>query len=306
MESGELATLLSGLTKGTKYVVQVQAVMSDGKTSEWSPVVKFTILGEGEMVLFDDADNQNEIGQNNGNEVNVTLQGRTLCKDGSWNTLCLPFNAELTGVLDGATLMELDTDEGSYEHKTGFEDGTLYLNFKSVNTIVAGKPYIIRWENTSGVIENPVFKGVTIVNEINNMTSIAPSDVTFVGTYSPIDIYTSDKTNLYLGADNTLYYPWSDDMTSFKVNAFRAYFKLNNGIVCGEPGQAQVNSITAFVLNFGDEETTGIVDAGFSSLDSRISNPLQQTWYSVDGRRLNGNPISKGIYINNGRKVVIK
>jgi hypothetical protein len=60
------------------------------------------------------------------------------------------------------------------------------------------------------------------------------------------------------------------------------------------------------VLNFGDEETTGIVDAGFTSLDSRISNPLQQTWYSVNGRRLNGNPISKGIYINNGRKVVIK
>ena len=29
-------------------------------------------------------------------------------------------------------------------------------------------------------------------------------------------------------------------------------------------------------------------------------------WHSVDGRRLNGKPASKGIYINNGRKVVVK
>lgn len=44
MDSGELETLLSGLTKGTKYVVQVQAVLANGNTSEWSPVEKFTTL----------------------------------------------------------------------------------------------------------------------------------------------------------------------------------------------------------------------------------------------------------------------
>jgi len=29
-------------------------------------------------------------------------------------------------------------------------------------------------------------------------------------------------------------------------------------------------------------------------------------WYSLDGRRIVGKPSAKGIYINNGRKVVIK
>lgn len=93
--------------------------------------------------------------------------------------------------------------------------------------------------------------------------------------------------------------------TSFKVNAFRAYFKLSNGLVCGEP--KQMGSINAFVLNFGGEETTGIVDADmkYASQESGISNPLQQTWYTIDGRRLNGKPTSKGIYIINGRKIVI-
>ena len=44
VDNGDLTTLLSGLTKDTKYVVQVQAVLANGKTSEWSPVVKFTTL----------------------------------------------------------------------------------------------------------------------------------------------------------------------------------------------------------------------------------------------------------------------
>ena len=65
--------------------------------------------------------------------------------------------------------------------------------------------------------------------------------------------------------------------------------------------------INAFVLNFGGKEATGIVDTDFKSAsqESGISNPLQQTWYTIDGRRLNGKPTSKGIYINNGRKIVI-
>ncbi len=44
VENAALATNLSGLTLSTDYVVQVQAVLANGKTSEWSPVVKFTSL----------------------------------------------------------------------------------------------------------------------------------------------------------------------------------------------------------------------------------------------------------------------
>ncbi len=311
VENGALATKLTGLTKSTPYVVQVQAVLANGKTSDWSTVEKFTTLGEGEITLYDDLDNQDVIDENDGNVVNVTLSGRTLYKDGTWNTLCLPFNTGLTGDLADATLMELDTETDGYEHETGVNNGTLYLNFKPANTIVAGKPYIIKWVDTNEVIESPVFEGVTIVgDEAGSVTSTdngeGTGNVTFVGTYSPEEIFTTGKTNLYLAGDNKLYYPWSDDMTSFKVNAFRAYFRLNNGIVCGEP--RQLGSINDFVLNFGSEEATGIVDMDLKSAsrESGISNPLQQTWYSIDGRRLNGKPISKGIYINNGRKIVIK
>ena len=30
------------------------------------------------------------------------------------------------------------------------------------------------------------------------------------------------------------------------------------------------------------------------------------TWYSLDGRRIAGKPTVKGVYVNNGKKVIIK
>ena len=59
-----------------------------------------------------------------------------------------------------------------------------------------------------------------------------------------------------------------------------------------------------FVLNFGDgDETTGIISIDNGQL---IIDNSMDAWYTLDGRRLTGKPTAKGLYINNGRKVVIK
>lgn len=71
---------------------------------------------------------------------------------------------------------------------------------------------------------------------------------------------------------------------------------LNNGIVCGEPDQE--GTINAFVLNFGGEDATEIVNLS----DTDESNG----WYTLNGIKLNSKPLSKGVYINNGRKIVVK
>jgi hypothetical protein len=46
---------------------------------------------------------------------------------------------------------------------------------------------------------------------------------------------------------------------------------------------------------------TGIEDGRLKMEDGR-----SERWYTIDGRRLNGKPTTKGLYINNGNKVVIK
>ena len=71
---------------------------------------------------------------------------------------------------------------------------------------------------------------------------------------------------------------------------------LNNGIVCGEPDQG--GTINAFVLNFGGEDATEIVNLS----DTDESNG----WYTLSGIKINSKPLSKGVYIKNGRKIVVK
>ena len=63
----------------------------------------------------------------------------------------------------------------------------------------------------------------------------------------------------------------------------------------------EFSSTNAIILNFGDD-TTGIAET--SSFQSQAPN--QKSWFSLDGRRLNGQPTAKGVYINNGKKMVIK
>ena len=47
----------------------------------------------------------------------VTLTGRTLYKNGDWNTLCLPFNVEITGSpLDGDDVDVRKMESSSYEN----------------------------------------------------------------------------------------------------------------------------------------------------------------------------------------------
>ena len=239
------------------------------------------------VTLEDNASNATVIVDNNGQTRNVVLNGRTLYKDGKWNTLCLPFDVVISGsVLDGAVAKTLTS--------TDFAGGTLTLNFgEAVSTIEAGKPYIIKWESGENIV-SPVFENVTISNSTNNAESTYAD---FTGSYSPTTISGEDKTKLYLGADNKLYYP----NAAMTIGACRGYFQLKNGLIAGEPKSVGAKGISQFVLDFGDEnsEATGIRPNPNPSLNGG-------EWYDLRGRRLSGKPATPGLYIHNGNKIVIK
>ena len=141
---------------------------------------------------------------------------------------------------------------------------------------------------------NPAFSGVIISKGTANVST---DYVDFIGTYSPVGIYTNEKTNLYLGADNKLYYPTATD---FQVNACRGYFQLKQGLTAGE----STSPVRAFVLNFdeGSGESTGIISV--DGAEGTVNG--SDMWYTLDGRKLQGKPTQRGIYINNGKKVMIK
>ena len=262
------------------------------------------------VLLKDDADNAVTLTAYNGKTKNVQLMGRTLYRDGKWNTLCLPFAISALGgsPLEGATVMELDTN-GTYAldgspvengpYKTGLApNGTLYLYFKTANAIEAGKPYIVQWATTGEDIVNPVFTNVAISNTPAATIKASNSgyqNVEFVGAYSPTALDADDKSRLYLGSGNNLYYP-SATMT---IGACRAFFHVD---ISGS-----VNAVRAFNLAFSDPKT-GII----STTNSTNFTNSDNSWYSLDGRKLGAKPTKKGLYIyrsaalENGKIVAIK
>ena len=292
-------TLQEGIARGYAHVTQPSGIGAEVATyASGITAYENGILYDGKyymssLMLANDANNDANIAANIGTtSATVTLADRTLYKDGSWNTLCLPFNLTLSGsILDGDNVQLKTLDEAS------FSEGTLSLTFVDAEEIEAGKPYIIRWDNTGSQISNPEFMDVTIQNASLDENAFTNDVISFQGIYSPFEISGVNKKLLYLGAGNQLYYP-SAAMT---INAFRAYFELQGDLVCGDPASAE--GIKAFVLDFGEEtEETSIFEISESAGHPESSD----SWISLSGMKLDSKPTSKGIYIHNGRKIIIK
>jgi hypothetical protein len=281
------------------------------------PVNAFSYIKSITGTLYDNADNSKTIemmafaGSNN-----VTIKGRTLYKDGNWNTICLPFDVKADNtLLTDATVKELDVKgyydkDGAYQSyqndnftRTGFdaENGTLYLYFKDAtadsddNLLKAGTPYLIKWDSGENITNDLTFEGVKLIPLPQNIQS-ADEKVNFFGTYSPVSLAKDDKSNLFLGDDNMLYYP---NVADYSIKAFRGYFHVD----------LDGDGVRAINLNFGEEGTQTII--GHTEI-TEITEKAD-AWFDLNGRKLNGAGegsvparLCKGLYIVNGKKVVIK
>ena len=260
--------------------------------------------------LLDQDDNTQTLEKNHAYLADVTLKDRTLYKDGDWNTLCLPFAVSKEALADekhpfhGATIMELDT-EGTYKdnEKTGYDEDkeTLYLYFKEVSSIAAGVPYLIKWAKADDYdsadpatrdLVSPVLKGVTIDQSDDAKASMTTTskdgNVSFVGTNAPTDVAAGEQSMLFMGSGNSLYKQHVDKGGVFRSQ--RAYFQLN-----GNAANARM-----VVMNLDENETTDII-----SMED-VRSKTSDVWYTLSGVKLNCKPNTKGVYINNGKKVYIK
>lgn len=206
-------------------------------------------------------------------DVAVSLK-RTFYKDGGWNTLCLPFAVNATD-FEGAEVREVDVTQSS--------ENTLV--FKEATTIKAGKPYLIKWAKTPNEVCDFVntFEGVTLVA---TATPVKVNDaITFTGFYNKA---TADKLGASvaaIGAGNKLF-----KVTSGEMKGFRAAFVLNPA------------TPAAGIKVVIDGTTTGIEDLVVDGVkaNGRVYNLNGQ----YVGNSLNG--LQPGIYIQNGKKVVVK
>lgn len=240
-------------------------------TSKQFRVSKITVTVKPHYTLDETVDNVIEAAEN----VNVTLK-RTFYKDGEWNTLCLPFAvANAKTAFDGAELREVDTQNSN---------GNTIV-FKEATAIEAGKPYLIKWANSSAAAVNveKKFEGVTLVAAATPVE--VNEGISFKGFYKMTEASELGASVAAIGAGNKLF-----KVTEGKMKGFRAAFVLSSG--------AEATKYNVVI----DGTATGIEDLVIDGVkaNGRVYNLNGQ----YVGNSLNG--LQPGLYIQNGKKIVVK
>lgn len=214
-----------------------------------------------------------------------------------WETIALPFNVQgIFHELHGA-LVPFGGGNGGYPIWLHQLQGD---GLTPVTAIEANTPYLICMPN------NKVYPSA--YNQAGNVTFVS-SNVTVPETHphegsgagvmlipafqnqdSSPDIYT-----LNVGEARDSYAEGSVFISNYRsVRPFQAY-AVHTSQARGEDSCY----IPLTSIGGGDGDTTGIMEIENGKLNI-------ESWYSLDGRRLDAKPTRKGVYVNNGRKVVIK
>lgn len=203
----------------------------------------------------------------------ITLN-RTLVAN-KWNTLCVPF------AISGEEI-KANFGEGTLVEKFEAVNGNT-VNFADATSIEAGVPYLIK----------PTVAGTTYTFNGKEVSADAPktegnADVTFQGIYSPTDI-TNKGTVKAAGVTE-------DGKVLFvnpgsKTKAFRCFFTISDNA-----------SITPAMLKVSIKG----VETAINSIVMDNSNATDNAIYNLQGQRVNGNSLTKGIYIKNGKKFAVK
>jgi hypothetical protein len=90
------------------------------------------------------------------------------------------------------------------------------------------------------------------------------------------------------------------------VPPMRCYLTYKNGSqFAGTRGMTRADEDLPQTITVRFVDTRGEVTA-IGTLNTQTGEITTDGWYTLNGTRLNGKPSKRGIYINNGRKIVIK
>lgn len=205
---------------------------------------------------------------------NVILNLTRSFNTGGWNTICLPF------VPTAEQATEMFGDGYKLAAFTGAEGTTMKFSTITIDNFEAGKPYLVKPTQS----EKNEFTFFDVDITVRKATPVTFGDYTFVGVFTKKSFEESEwPTTRFVGAGNKLMTPNSTGA----LNALRAYFQI-----------ADANAAPVLSIDGEDDEATGIrsIENGQLTIDNN--------YYDLSGRRV-VKP-TKGVYIMNGKKVILK
>jgi hypothetical protein len=222
-------------------------------------------------------------------------------------TVCLPF------------AYTKKTGDGSFYEFTGIEKvGGEYIATMTepgTSTLTANTPYLYKAATTG----DADFSGTYAIPASIEAGTTTNGDWTFKGTYSTIEWTSAPAEPTYgfsaQAANDGIQQGQFVKVGSYvRIKPMRAYLQYN-----GSDSQfINARSLTRAAATTSDDtlpETIGVrlISANgevtaIGTLHTRTGEVSfdSEAWYTLDGKRLNAKPNTKGIYVNNGKKVVIK
>lgn len=285
-------------------------VNSDGTNAKYGVL---TVTGAPALALSTaDPDLADKLASYNGKAMPVTIDftarnarelptGRPrIWKANTWVTMTLPFDisvADLSQKLGYAIVNVIDPSRTEINGTSSKFYGKLTMKGGNGNAekLAANKPFMVKIADDIADVNGGVI-------DFGTQTIVAPTDcsvaaggvATFVGTYAKKAVSGNNNAAIWFMVGNTdqwAYIPAGDEVT-WNILPFEAYIDMNsNG---------------AHSMTFYFEEIDGSTTAIKSVSTDELNKKSVEGMYNMNGMKLNSVPTQKGVYIQNGKKIVVK
>ena len=210
-----------------------------------------------------------------------------------WETISLPFTVQSIRHQTNGALVPFGAGNNGYPFWLRQLSNS---GLSRATAIEANRPYLICMPNNT-VYPSVYNQAGNITFSATNVTVPVTSDQTASGagvTLRPAFQQVAQSGSVYalnVGEARGEYPEGSVFERNYReIRPFQAYTSHGSG----------TRFITVSSMGGGDDGFTGI-----ESIDSEDTDD-NGTWHTLDGRRLEGKPVKKGVYIKDGRKYIIK
>lgn len=224
---------------------------------------------------------------------------RTFSEAGQYATMCLPFDLPVTKAKEA--FEQVYVAQGNIIHNTSTDMYILMLLNPKGESIPAGTPFFVKTKDTDVKLQNnvlcrmtttPISTPLTVVDwdgKSGLMTQCPDVNVTCSGTLATRTDF--DETYYTFNTDGSFGNRRAD--TNFP--AYRMYLNITN----------KSNQAAPILMSIGifddDDNTTGILNM----MPVVLKKSVAEGTFTIDGRAVKGT-LSRGLYIVNGKKVVVE
>ncbi len=249
-------------------------------------------------------------------KYDVTFSAKTLDKN-QWYTMVLPFDVEMTELVNNlqyivtpATKTTPVVTGASYAivNVLSASSNLKHIAFKlEMQKIPANTPFLIKTAEDV-VLDLSGFAGkkIAVPEEFDGTVSSVSTDgnIKYIGVYKATSIQTTDETKQEWMAQPGVLNAKGVAYTDNAWKSWKSKAKDLTALECYLEFPI-VDGAAAPIITIEDIDLDGTTVIKTLNAETMQATAVDG-WYTLNGVKLQGAPTQKGIYINNGKKVVIK